>query len=234
MTSKAKYLGVQQTDRSRADPMSAIPQGKQTTPQRFFAEISQAVARTSGRKTLVRPQLEYVATVWDTFIRQTAVEAVQRRAARFIMGDYIDGRAALPLCFTSLQTRRLRARATMMYRAVNNLIQLPSIPLQLAHNISRGHSRRVNQPSCNIKCYQDSFYPVEISIWNALPLQRLIPSRRSKLELSITAAHESFVFIRFLTEPPTHRFAFLSVVRKGSAKKSPAQDWKKILILKSC
>ena len=66
------------------------------------------------------------------------------QSSTVIMGDYIDGRAALPLCLTSLQTCRLRARATMMYRAVNNLIELPSIPLQLAHNISRGHSRRVN------------------------------------------------------------------------------------------
>ena len=40
----------------------------------------------------------------------------------------------------SLQTRRLRVRATMMYRVVNNRIQLSSTILQPAHKIIRGHS----------------------------------------------------------------------------------------------
>ena len=41
-------------------------------------------------KTLVRPQLEYAATVWDPWTQTniSKIEAVQRRAERFTLGDY--------------------------------------------------------------------------------------------------------------------------------------------------
>ncbi|XP_078328770.1 uncharacterized protein LOC144623813 [Crassostrea virginica] len=79
----------------------------------------------------------------------------------------------------SLQTRRLQARATMMYHVVNNLIELLTTPMQPAHNITRGHSMRFIQPSCNIRCYQDSFYPAGISIWDALPQSIIISTYSS-------------------------------------------------------
>ena len=133
--------------------------------------------RETSYKSLVRPQVEYASTVWDTSIKSqaAAVEAVQCRAARYIMCDYRQESSVTAMLqqlhLDSLQTRRLRARATMMYRVVNHLIALPSAPLQPARNITRGHTKRFIQPACNIRCYQDSFYPAGISIWNALPQQ---------------------------------------------------------------
>ena len=46
--------------------------------------------RLISYQPLIRPQLEYAATGWDNAVkaRVAAVESVERRAARFITGDY--------------------------------------------------------------------------------------------------------------------------------------------------
>ena len=48
------------------------------------------------KKSLVRPQLEYAATIWDpyTYANSTEVGAVQWRAARFCFNNYRPGRVA--------------------------------------------------------------------------------------------------------------------------------------------
>ena len=76
-------------------------------------------------KTLVRPSLEYASCVWDPF--QTnhihRLEAVQRKAARFVTGQdkWQTSVTALlnDLHWRSLQERRLVARLTMLYKTVH-------------------------------------------------------------------------------------------------------------------
>ena len=84
--------------------------------------------RLTAYKTLIRPQLEYAATVWDNSVkaRSSAVEAIQRRAARFIMGDY-DRRSSVTnmlneLNLESLKNRRKQAKLATLYRATHNMI----------------------------------------------------------------------------------------------------------------
>ena len=131
--------------------------------------------RATCYKSLVRPQLEYASTVWDHTNKThiNTIEAVQRRAARFITGDYRQESSVTAmfrnLQLESLQERRLRARAAMMFRVVSNLIDLSSGPLHPSGTATRGHTQRYIQPFCHIKSYQDSFYPVDIVIWNSLP-----------------------------------------------------------------
>ena len=69
----------------------------------------------------------------------------------------------------SLQARRQKARVTMMFRVVNNLIDISSAPLQPTGATTRGHTQRFLQPFCHIKSYQDSFFPATIVLWNSLP-----------------------------------------------------------------
>ena len=84
--------------------------------------------RENSYKSLVRPQGEYASTVWDTSFKSqvAAVDAVQRRSARYIIGDYRQEGSVTAMLqqlhLDSPQTRRLRARAIMMYRVVKHLI----------------------------------------------------------------------------------------------------------------
>ena len=131
--------------------------------------------RATCYKSLVRPQLEYASTVLDhtNKIHINAVVAVQRRAARYITRDYRQESSVTAMLrnlqLDSLQERRLRARAVMMFRVVSNLIDLSSAPLHPAGTVTRGHTLRFIQPFCHVKSYQDYFYPAGTVIWNSLP-----------------------------------------------------------------
>ena len=72
-------------------------------------------------KTLVRPTMEYASCVWDTYTNTNIkkLEMVQRRAARFVKGDY-DRTSSVTamideLGWDTIQERRQQAKATMFY-----------------------------------------------------------------------------------------------------------------------
>ena len=106
--------------------------------------------------TLVRPQLEYAATVWDSPTQTgiNKVEAVQRRAARFCQNDYC----------------REQCKTVMMYRIINNLVDIPAEKYLIHSGTStRGHETRFLVPYCSVNAYKSSFFPSAIRLWNSLP-----------------------------------------------------------------
>ena len=70
--------------------------------------------------SLVRPILEYSSIVWDPYSKQTVneLEMVQRRAARFVVGNYSYHASPTAMIkelgWQSLVERR--AKAVMMYK----------------------------------------------------------------------------------------------------------------------
>ena len=177
-TDQAKYLGVTiDTKLSWGHHTNAMTKKANNTVAFLRRNLSSCPRqiRATCYKSLVRPQLEYASTVWDhtNKTRINTVEAVQRRAALFITGDYRQESSVTAILRNlqpeSLQERWLRARAVMMFRVVSNLIDLSSGPLHPSGTATRGHTQRYIQPFCHIKSYQDSFYPAGIVIWNSLP-----------------------------------------------------------------
>ena len=87
--------------------------------------------KTQCDKSLVRPQLEYAATTWDPYTKTNSakVEAVQRRVARFCFNDYRQTRSVSSLLqdlgLEQLQTRCQQNKTVMIYRIVNNLVEIP-------------------------------------------------------------------------------------------------------------
>ena len=119
-------------------------------------------------KALVRPILEYASPAWDphTITNIKKLEAVQRRAARFVHGDYkttsstsdMIGRLQWP----SLQQRREHAKLVMVYKISHSLIDIPAVMyLHPIVSSTRGHSSRYMQPYCRTDIYRHSFF----SIW---------------------------------------------------------------------
>ena len=100
-------------------------------------------------KALVRPLLEYASSVWDPNTKKDTVwiEAVQRRAARFILHRHyntssVDEMLQL-LGWSTLKQRRRVARLTMLYKIFNKQAQVdsPELQLQRQTRARQGHDQ---------------------------------------------------------------------------------------------
>ena len=92
-TKRAKYLGLTFSNtlswNSYIDTITKKANNTTAFLRRNLSTCPRKVKYTCYR-TFVRPQVEYAATVWDPYTTDNIrkVEAVQRRAARFVTGDY--------------------------------------------------------------------------------------------------------------------------------------------------
>ena len=136
---KAKYLGVtiDKTLSWNSHIDTVTKRANQTISflQRNLSSCPKDIKEASY-KTLVRPQLEYAATVSDPATKTGIhkVEAVQRLAARFCQNDYRRTSSVTSMIqnlgWEELQYRREQCKTVMMYRTINNLVDIPSSPQQ--------------------------------------------------------------------------------------------------------
>ena len=96
-----------------------------------------------------------------------AIEMVQRRAARFTFNDYSYNTSVTSLLNTlnwpNLQDRRINLRAIMLYKIINNFIDIPADSL-LLHNSSstRHHQHCYRMPYSKNSAYLFSFFPFRL------------------------------------------------------------------------
>ena len=123
------------------------------------------MSQAKAYQTLVRPQLEYAAQVWNPYTLDgvNRLEQVQRAAACFVFGDYRRTTSVTPLITTlgwdPLHNRRLLFQTTMFHKIHHGLvnIQFPSI-IQPAHYIGRhDHPLKYTIPEASIDLYKFSF-----------------------------------------------------------------------------
>ena len=139
-------------------------------------QISQQHIKTNAYTTLVRPQLEYAAAVWDPYTqqKQKQLEMVQRRAARYVCNTY-DPEASVTEMIQQLGWRSLQQRADIrliyLYKSIHGLVALDlSDDLNTLTRASRHcHPMAFHIPSETKKYVQKSFLPRTIVQWNALP-----------------------------------------------------------------
>ena len=116
---------------------------------------------------------------------QSDLERVQRKAARFVMEDYkttSSVRSMLEhLKWPTLEERRTRAKVTMLYRIIHQVVAIPVqlyiIPRGVA-STTRGHCQRYQLSYSRLQCHQQSFFPSTIRIWNELPAEAVSASFR--------------------------------------------------------
>ena len=177
---QGKYLGV-----TLADNLSWNKHVDETTKKanNTLAFLRRNISRCPSEikaqcyTSLVRPVIEYAATAWDPYTARNIqrLEAVQRRAARFVTGDYkttsSTSQMITNLGWSSLQQRRTEARLVMMYRITHDLVDIPAAqylhPATVMH--IRGPSQRYMLPFCRTDVYRHSFFPAGIRLWNQLP-----------------------------------------------------------------
>ena len=132
--------------------------------------------KTAAYNAIVRPTLEYAASVWDPYTNQlvTSVERVQRRAARFVSNNYRDYTPGAVtgmlqhLGWDSLTTRRSKSRLTMMFKITHGLVEVPHQHLVAGDSRTRGANKFREIPASK-DAYRQSFYPRTIRQWNKLP-----------------------------------------------------------------
>lgn len=131
-------------------------------------------------KALVRPKLEYASSVWDphTDVCINILEAVQNRAARFIMNDYSRFHSVSnmksSLNLPPLSQRRHDARLVNFYKYDNGLVQIPTDPAPTLSAQPHGtrytqqHNRVYTLVQPSTDTYKHSFFPRTIKDWNRL------------------------------------------------------------------
>ena len=90
--------------------------------------------KESAYKGLVRPILEYGSSVWDpqSILLQDELEKVQKRAARFVTGNYVGYETGSmtgilkQLKWESLKKRRKDSRLIMLYKGLKGAASIPT------------------------------------------------------------------------------------------------------------
>ena len=146
--------------------------------RRHLKGCSKSVKSTTY-KALVRPQLEYCSSVWDPYHQtdKATLERVQRRAARFVTGDYKREFRITTIInnlgWKTLEERRAASRLTLMYKIINKLVDvdIKNTPLQLLNTQThRSFPLTYQNLRPNKNCYKCSFFSRTIPEWNSLPV----------------------------------------------------------------
>ena len=178
----SKYLGLTLTPKMKFNTHINLATKKANSICTFLKRNIRSCpikVKEKAYMSLVRPITEYAAIVWDPFTKENIqkLEQVQRRAARFVLSDYGQNSSVTAMLeklgWESLQQRRARAKATYMYRIVNNLVDIPG------HQYLKPSPRqelKFIQIQPRIDAYKYSFFPSTIEIWNKLPqVVKLLP-----------------------------------------------------------
>ena len=127
-------------------------------------------------KGLVRPVMEYGSSVWDptSILLQEELEKVQKRAARFVTGNYIYETGSMTdileqLKWESLKKRQRDSRIIMLYKDLKGAASIPTNDLvPLIRHIKNHHSLAFQTSSANTDIYKCIFFRQTIRDWNSL------------------------------------------------------------------
>ena len=139
-------------------------------------KIGSQKVKDMAYKTFVRPILEYACTVWDPYTQEQIdkLEAVQRRAARFVVNRYHNTSSVTcmidALQWPSLQHRRKINRLAMLKKfldhdAIFNMKKIRPAPIRPR----RAHSQQLVKIRGKQEYRTESFIPKTIREWHALP-----------------------------------------------------------------
>ena len=130
-------------------------------------------------RTMVRPVLEYAACAWDPYNAEQIqrLEAVQKKAARFVTGQYQWDTSATQLVerleWRTLQERRLVARLAMLKKIQQGqaACEIPPQFRRVTSSVRASHPFQFSTVYSRVDAYLYSFFPRTIRVWNILPLE---------------------------------------------------------------
>lgn len=178
--SSTKYLGITITSDLKWDKHITSICHKANNTLAFLRRnlrINSPDLKSTAYKALVRPLVEYSATVWDpsseNHIHQ--IEMVQRRAARFTLNRYHNTSSVTSMLqqldWTTLEQRREDYRLVMLYKLHNNLVALDTAPYinPITRPTRTAHAHSYQVPRSRTEQHKQSFFPRTVRNWNDLP-----------------------------------------------------------------
>ena len=133
--------------------------------------------KEAAYKGLVRPVLDYGSLVWDPpgVVLQEELESVQKRAARFMTGNYNYETGSMTgilgqLKWESFKKRRKDNRLILLYKGLKGKASVPTDNLiPKTRRCRNEHSMAFQTPIANTDIYKGSVFPQTDRDWNALP-----------------------------------------------------------------
>ena len=120
-------------------------------------------AAAAAYKELVRPNLEYCASVWSPYTAtgKQNIEMVQRRAARYATNRYHNTSSVTDMLqknldWESLESRRVKMQLTLLFKVIQDLVDIPSA----AYLTPASQSHEETQTDfIKVRCLQTQFLP---------------------------------------------------------------------------
>ena len=131
--------------------------------------------------SLVRPLLEYASCVWDPSGEglKHEIERVQRRAARFVLDDYVRTSSVDDMLsnigWDTLEIRRKVSRLCFLFKLYHGDCKLAcnDIILESCYKERSDHRKKIRRIQSRLLPYHNSFFPRTIREWNMLPARML-------------------------------------------------------------
>ena len=124
----------------------------------------------------MRPVLDYGSSVWDHpgVVLREELESMQKRAARFVSGNYSYETGSMTgilrqLKWESLKKRKKDNRIILLYKGLKGKASVPTDDLIPKTRHARNqHSMALQTPIANTDVYKGSLFPQTTRDWNAL------------------------------------------------------------------
>ena len=179
-----KYLGVTITNDLKWNTHVSNICMKANMTLGFLRRNSSACPRDvkeMAYKGLVRPVLEYGSSVWDpsSILLQEELENVQKRAARFVTGNYIYETGSMTgileqLKWESLKNRRRDSRIIMLYKGLKGAASIPTNDLvPPVRHVRNHHSLACQTPVANTDIYKTGIH-LQILAFLLLKVQKTL------------------------------------------------------------
>ena len=164
--------------------------------------------KNSAYNMIVRPHLEYASTCWNPYTKRNIdkLEAVQRRAARFVLSFYdyhptadLSGKIQKTLQWDSLQHRRAVADLCIFYKLRNNLANIAIPPMlvpSVKHNCHYNHIQSLHSDAFRYK-----FFARGVRLWNIIPYHL---TTKPSLESFCTATFQCILPLQWCRRPGTN------------------------------
>ena len=177
---QAKYLGITITEDLTWAPHINNIAGKANAKIGFLwrnLRFCPRELREQAYFTLVRSIIEYSASVWDPHYKKdiTTLDKVQRRAARFVVGDS-SWRSSVTamlqdLGWKSLEDRRRDIRLALFFKAVHGLAAVPTTDtlIKADKRTRSNHPHKFRHIPADSTAYRQSFFTRTVPQWNSLP-----------------------------------------------------------------
>lgn len=194
-TNECKYLGIIIQNNLKWNQQTQHATNKASKTLGFIKRNFHYASKNTKEKlyhTIVRPHLEYGVAAWDPHTTKNInnMEKIQRRAARFVVGDYSRessvSQMITSLGWDSLQDRRRAHRLTCLYKITNDLLEISKdYTKPKTDRNRRGHDQQFTLFNTRLAPFANSFFPKTIAEWNILPQTTISQTTKEAFKSSL-------------------------------------------------